>query len=52
MSKETKMVMVNEEVYNQLMRDSEFLSCLMAAGVDNWQNYGDAQAMMDDCEEM
>ena len=30
--------------------DSEFLSCLEAAGVDNWEGYSYAQEMMEEDE--
>ena len=33
------------ERYAQLIKDSEFLSCLRACGVDNWGGYCDAQEM-------
>lgn len=30
----------------RLVRDSEFLNCLQAAGVDNWDGYAEAVEMM------
>lgn len=44
---------INEEVtiskaeYQQLLNDSEFLGCLMCAGVENWDGYSNAQTMME-----
>jgi len=35
----------------QLIEDSQFLECLVAAGVDNWDGYGDAQEMLDGSDE-
>ena len=37
---------LTEEV-NDLREDSEFLQCLMGAGVDNWDGYEAAQEMME-----
>lgn len=34
----------------QLADDSDFLDCLKAAGVDNWDGYGLAQEMYNDEE--
>ncbi|MEH6848093.1 MULTISPECIES: hypothetical protein [Bacillus cereus group] len=42
-----KMVTISRAEYLRLLEDSEFLSCLEAAGVDNWGGYGDAWEMME-----
>lgn len=34
--------------YQELKWDSDFLKCLMAAGVDNWEGYDFAQLLMDE----
>lgn len=34
--------------YKRLLEDSEFLGCLEACGVDNWDGYGYAQEMIDE----
>lgn len=44
MEKET--VTISTDEYAQLLRDSEFLECLIACGVDNWEGYSDALKMM------
>ncbi|MFD2704672.1 hypothetical protein [Salibacterium lacus] len=38
-------VVITEEEYEMLREDGEFLACLEAAGVDNWDGYGEAIAM-------
>ncbi|OUA16753.1 hypothetical protein BK776_30820 [Bacillus thuringiensis serovar aizawai] len=40
-------VTISRAEYLRLLEDSEFLSCLEAAGVDNWGGYGDAWEMME-----
>lgn len=46
MGRETVVIPWSE--YRELLKDKEFLSCLQAAGVDNWQGYSDAQDMMEE----
>jgi hypothetical protein len=41
-----EMVEITKEAYEKLLENSEFLSCLQAAGVDNWDGYEYAQDMM------
>ena len=36
------MVTITEEEYEELIKDSNFLSALQAAGVDNWSGYSEA----------
>lgn len=38
-------VMVDKEVYEQLLEDQRFLECLRANGVDNWEYWDDACEM-------
>lgn len=45
-----EMVTISKEEYEGLLERSEFLSCLNACGVDNWQGYSDAQEMMNEEE--
>jgi hypothetical protein len=47
MSKELTITITMEE-YEELKRDQDFLNCLAAAGVDNWEGYEYAQELMDD----
>lgn len=35
-------VEITRKVYDQLVKDSEWLSCLEAAGVDNWEGIDEA----------
>jgi hypothetical protein len=44
-------VIISKVEYEELLEKSEFLSCLEAAGVDNWSGYGEAQEMMNEEEE-
>lgn len=37
-----KTVTITRKEYDGLLKDSEWLGCLEAAGVDNWQGYDDA----------
>lgn len=32
-------VTISKKVYQELIEDSVFLSCLRSAGVDNWEGY-------------
>ena len=38
-------VTISKKEYDEMQAKIEFLECLEAAGVDNWQGYDDAQAM-------
>lgn len=38
-------VTISKEHYDELIEDQAFLSCLQAAGVDNWDGYSEAQEM-------
>jgi hypothetical protein len=40
-----EMVSITKAEYVSLLEDSNFLSCLQACGVDNWQGYDDARMM-------
>lgn len=41
MGKET--VTILKEEYDELISDQEFLNALIAAGVDSWEGYSEAQ---------
>lgn len=45
-----KMITITKKEYDRLTKESQFLSCLEACGVDNWNGYGDAREMMDEEE--
>lgn len=34
-----EMITISREEYMELLKDSRFLECLRAAGVDNWEGY-------------
>lgn len=42
---DAKMVVITRESFLNLTEKAELLECLQACGVDNWEGYGDAQAM-------
>ncbi|MDT8900636.1 hypothetical protein [Anaeroselena agilis] len=42
-----EVVIVPKAEYDRLQERDKFLSCLEAAGVDNWEGYEDACAMRD-----
>lgn len=44
---EEEMVVISKEEYDSLRYDSAWLSCLEAAGVDNWDGYDFARDLMD-----
>jgi hypothetical protein len=47
-----KTITITQNEYNELKKNSDFLSCLEACGVDNWHGYSDAHLMMnEDTEE-
>lgn len=50
MSKTEEMVTISVEEYNKLLERNEFLNCLEACGVDNWDGYSDANEMMEQGE--
>jgi hypothetical protein len=39
-------VTISKEDYDRLVEDSEFLACLEACGVDNWEGVSAAHEMM------
>lgn len=45
------MITITEERYNQLIRAERKLLALEAAGVDDWEWYGDAMETIEDEEE-
>lgn len=44
-------VAISKERYESLLESEDFLSCLEAAGVDNWQGYSDARQMQAEGED-
>lgn len=46
-----EIVTISKEEYDTLLDAQEFLSCLEACGVDNWDGYSDAKAMMREDDE-
>ena len=44
---EPAMVTITKSEYDKLVKDSEFLSCLEAGGVDIWDWYGEAVVEFD-----
>ena len=42
---EPKYVQIEAKKYDQMVKDIDFLECLRAAGVDNWQGYDDVVTM-------
>lgn len=45
-----QMVTIPKAEYDQLIKDSKFLDALRGCGVDNWDGYDDACAMMEEGE--
>jgi len=45
--KKVEMIEITVEFYDRLYADSDFLDCLRAAGVDNWEGYDIAQDMLE-----
>jgi hypothetical protein len=41
-------ITITKKLYDKLREDSDFLSCLEACGVDNWQGYEEAQEMLEE----
>ena len=41
-------VTIKKSEYEELLKDSNWLACLEAAGVDNWQGYDYAREMEND----
>ncbi|EML6324883.1 hypothetical protein QCQ60_005227 [Bacillus cereus] len=47
---EPETVTISKEDYEELLKDQEFLNCLDACGVDNWQGYEHACEMLEEEE--
>lgn len=45
---EHKMITISENKYLELVKDQEWLNCLEAAGVDNWEGFGFALEIRDE----
>jgi len=41
-----EMITITKKEYDRLIEREEWLECLEAAGVDNWQGYDDARALL------
>lgn len=41
-------IIISKEVYEKLVRDQNFLSCLENAGVDNWVGYSYAHEIFEE----
>ncbi len=41
-------VTIPKQEYNEMLNHIEFLNCLEACGVDNWDGYSDAWEMFDE----
>lgn len=41
-----KLITITQSEYDRLVRRDEEYAALEAAGVDNWEGYGEAKAMM------
>lgn len=44
-------VTITKKEYDCLLEESTWLSCLEAAGVDNWDGFGFARELQEDLEE-
>jgi hypothetical protein len=42
-----EMVTITKAEYEKLLKDQDWLACLEAAGVDNWQGYDEAIRIRD-----
>jgi phage pi2 protein 07 len=42
------MMVITKKEYQELKRESDWLACLEAAGVDNWSGYDYAISLRDD----
>lgn len=43
--KVTEMLTITKREYDRLLKDVDWLRCLEAAGVDNWEGYDEARAI-------
>lgn len=44
-------VTITKAEYEDLLDEVEFLNCLRACGVDNWQGYSDANGIYEEADE-
>jgi hypothetical protein len=49
-SKESATITISKKFFEELVEDSDFLDCLRACGVDNWNGYSDARQMYNENE--
>ncbi len=47
---EEETITITKKEYNELCQDSQFLSLLLAAGVDNWEGFSDAKQAYNDLQ--
>jgi hypothetical protein len=47
----TETITISVKEYNQLIKNNEFLNCLIDVGVDNWPGFEEAQRLLEDGEE-
>ncbi len=45
------LITVDRKMFEKIVEDSNFLDCLKACGVDNWEGYGLAVQMFNEQEE-
>lgn len=45
MENKEEVITISKKVYDSLVEDSQWLGCLEAAGVDNWEGYDTAVEM-------
>ena len=45
-----EVVTILKSEYEELLKNNNWLSCLEAAGVDNWCGFGDAADMLEEAE--
>jgi|694.fasta_scaffold01889_69 hypothetical protein len=49
-AKEPATITISKKFFEELVEDSDFLDCLRACGVDNWNGYSDARQMYNENE--
>jgi hypothetical protein len=46
----TETITISVKEYNQLIKNNEFINCLIDVGVDNWTGYEEAQRLLEEGE--
>lgn len=49
-TKEPATITISKKFFEKLVEDSDFLDCLQACGVDNWEGYSLARQMYNENE--